>query len=76
VWRNIHVLAVGALVDSLVKVRYNVFLREHNMDAHAQITNYLLQVQQLLEDQDLGEHPAIQDAFNALVCAIDDELMQ
>ena len=75
-WQIIHVLCIGALVDRLVKLRYNTFLREHNMDAHAQITHYLLQVQQLLEDQDLGEHPAIQDAFNALVCAIDDELMQ
>ena len=75
-WLFIHVLVVGALVDTLVKMRYNTVLREHNMDAHKQITHYLLQVQALLEDQDLGEHVAIQDAFNALVCAIDDEMME
>ena len=45
------------------------------MTVHKQITQYLLQVQALLEDQDLGEHVAIQNAFNALVCAIDDEMM-
>jgi hypothetical protein len=41
---------------------------------NAQITQLLLQVQMLLEDSDLGEHVAIQNAFNALVCAIDEEL--
>jgi len=45
-------------------------------ELHKQLTQHLLQVQALLEDQDLGEHPAIQDAFNALVCAIDDEMME
>ena len=45
------------------------------MDTHKQITHYLLQVQQLLEDADLGEHGTIQDAFNALVCAIDEEML-
>ena len=45
-------------------------------ELNKQLTQHLLQVQQLLEDADLGEHVAIQDAFNALVCAIDDELMQ
>jgi hypothetical protein len=40
----------------------------------AQITQLLLQVQNLLEE-DYAEHVAIQDAFNALVCAIDEELL-
>ena len=44
-------------------------------DVHKQITQYLLQVQQLLEDSDLDEHVAIQDAFNALCCAIDNEVL-
>jgi hypothetical protein len=44
-------------------------------NVHKQITQYLLQVQQLLEDSDLDEHVAIQDAFNALCCAIDDEVL-
>jgi len=41
----------------------------------AQITQLLLQVQNLLEE-DYAEHVAIQDAFNALVCAIDEELIK
>jgi hypothetical protein len=45
------------------------------MDAHKQITQLLLQVQALLEDADLGEHETIQNAFNTLVCAVDDEMM-
>ena len=44
-------------------------------DVHKQITQYLLQVQQLLEDSDLDEHVAIQDAFKALCWAIDDEVL-
>ena len=44
-------------------------------DTHKQITQHLLQVQALLEDLELDEHVAIQDAFNALVCAIDEELI-
>jgi hypothetical protein len=43
-------------------------------ELYKQLTQHLLAVQALLEDADLGEHPAIQDAFNALVCAIDEEL--
>ena len=74
-WLYEHSLVVGALLDQVVKMRYNTFLREHTMDTHKQITHYLLQVQQLLEDADLGEHGTIQDAFNALVCAIDEEML-
>jgi hypothetical protein len=44
-------------------------------DVYNQITQYLLQVQQLLEDSDLGEHVAIQNAFNALACALDEEVL-
>ena len=40
---------------------------------HKQLTKVLLNVQAMLEDADLGEHVAIQTAFNALVCSIDDE---
>jgi hypothetical protein len=40
---------------------------------HKQLTKVLLNMQAMLEDADLGEHVAIQNAFNALVCAIDDE---
>jgi hypothetical protein len=45
-------------------------------ELHKQLTQLMLQMQTALEDADLGEHVAIQDAFNALACAIDDELMQ
>ena len=44
-------------------------------DVHKQITQHLLQVQQLLEDLELDEHVAIQNAFNALCCAVDDEII-
>jgi hypothetical protein len=44
------------------------------LDVHTQITQLLLQVQNLLEE-DHAEHVAIQDAFNALVCAIDEEML-
>ena len=54
---------------------YNKFLREQKMtDLHTQLTQLLLQVQYLLEE-DYAEHVAIQDAFNALVCAIDEEIV-
>jgi hypothetical protein len=40
-------------------------------DVYKQITHYLLQIQALLEE-DYAEDVSIQDAFNALVCAIDE----
>jgi len=43
-------------------------------DLNSQITKLLLQVQNLLEE-DYAEHVAIQEAFNALVCAIDEEML-
>jgi hypothetical protein len=61
----------------VVKVRYNTILNgAHMSELNTQITQLLLQVQMLLEDADLGEHVAIQDAFNALVCAVDEELAE
>jgi type VI protein secretion system component VasF len=44
-------------------------------ELHRKITVALLAVQALLEE-DLAEHEAVQSAFNALCCAIDDELMK
>jgi hypothetical protein len=46
-----------------------------NTELHKQLTKVLLNVQALLEE-DYAEHDAIQTAFNALVCAIDDEMME
>jgi hypothetical protein len=43
-------------------------------DLQTQLTILLLQVQNLLEE-DYAENVAIQDAFNALVCAIDEEII-
>ena len=43
-------------------------------ELHTQIIQLLVQVQYLL-DEDYAENVAIQDAFNALVCAIDEEIV-
>ena len=43
-------------------------------DLHTQLTQLLLQVQFLLEE-DYAEHVAIQVAINALDCAIDEEIV-
>jgi hypothetical protein len=36
----------------------------------------MLRIQDLLEEAELDEHRAIQKAFNALACAIDEELVK
>ena len=43
-------------------------------DLQTQLTQLLVQVQNLL-DEDYAENVAIQDAFNALACAIDEEII-
>ena len=43
-------------------------------DLQTKITQLLVQVQYLLEE-DYAENAAIQDAFNALACAIDEEII-
>ena len=43
-------------------------------ELHKQLTQHLLAVQALLEE-DYSEHPSIQAAFNALCCAIDEEML-
>jgi len=40
-----------------------------------QLAIAMLRIQDLLEEAELEDHVAIQDAFNALACAIDEELM-
>ena len=42
-------------------------------DSHNELSLAMLRIQDLLEEAELGEHIAIQDAFNALACAIDEE---
>ena len=43
-------------------------------ELQTQLTQLLLQMQNLLEE-DYAENIAIQDAFNALACAIDEEII-
>ena len=43
-------------------------------DLQTQLTQLLVQMQNLLEE-DYAENVAIQDAFNALACAIDEEII-
>jgi hypothetical protein len=43
-------------------------------ELQTQLTQLLVQVQNLLEE-DYAENAAIQDAFNALACAIDEEII-
>ena len=58
------------------KVRYNKFLREQKMqDTKSKIDSLMLQLQAVLEDAEMGEHETIQNAFNALACALDEEVV-
>ena len=45
-------------------------------ELHTQIIQLLVQVQYLLDEAGLDENEPVQDAFNALVCAIDGELVE
>jgi hypothetical protein len=65
------------LVAVLVKVRYNIVLKEHKMqDAYKlQLDNAMLQLQALI-DIEFEENESIQNAFNALACALDEELYE
>jgi hypothetical protein len=40
------------------------------------ITNTMLQLQILLDEAGLDENEPVQDAFNALACALDEELVE
>jgi hypothetical protein len=39
------------------------------------LDSLMLQLQAVLEEAELDEHETIQNAFNALACAIDEELV-
>jgi hypothetical protein len=41
-----------------------------------QLAVAMLRIQDLLEEAELDEHVAIQNAYNALACAIDEELVK
>ena len=44
-------------------------------DTKSKIDSVMLQLQAVLEDAELDEHIAIQNAFNALACALDEEVV-
>ena len=44
-------------------------------DLQHELAVAMLRIQDLLEEAELDDHPAIQNAFNALACAIDEEIM-
>jgi hypothetical protein len=44
-------------------------------DLQHELAVAMLRIQDLLEEAELDEHVAIQNAFNALACAIDEELI-
>jgi len=45
------------------------------LDVQSKITNAMLQLQMLLDEAGLDENEPVQDAFNALATALDDELV-
>jgi hypothetical protein len=44
-------------------------------DTKSKIDSVMLQLQAVLEDAELDEHETIQNAFNALACALDEEVV-
>ena len=46
------------------------------LDIQSKITNAMLQLQMLLDEAGLDENEPVQDAFNALACALDEELVE
>ena len=68
--------AFYSTLDILDKVCYNKFLRKQEMQTATKqkIDSLMLQLQDVLEDE-YSENDAIQDAFNALACAIDEEIV-
>ena len=61
------------------KVRYNNNLatRKQTMqNTKSKLDSLMLQLQAVLEEAELDEHVAIQNAFNALACALDDTIIQ
>ncbi len=44
-------------------------------DTKSKIDSLMLQLQTVLEEADVDEHETIQNAFNALACALDEEVV-
>jgi hypothetical protein len=44
-------------------------------DTKSKIDSLMLQLQAVLDEAELDEHVAIQNAFNALACALDEEVV-
>jgi len=45
------------------------------LDVQSKITNAMLQLQMLLDEAGLDENEPVQDAFNALATALDEEVV-
>jgi type VI protein secretion system component VasF len=45
------------------------------LDVQSKITNAMLQLQMLLDEAGLDENESVQDAFNALATALDEEVV-
>jgi hypothetical protein len=59
-------------------VRYNnnIATKEQTMlNTKSKLDSLMLQLQAVLDEAELDEHVAIQNAFNALACALDDTIL-
>jgi hypothetical protein len=65
-------------LDVLDSVCYNTFLthtKQTMQNTKSKLDSLMLQLQTVLEEAELDEHVAIQNAFNALACALDDTII-
>ena len=58
-------------------MRYNNNIAKRNtmQNTKSTLDSLMLQLQAVLDDAGLDEHVAIQNAFNALACALDDTII-
>ena len=57
---------------------YNTFLthtKQTMQNIKSKLDSLMLQLQAVLDEAELDEHVAIQNAFNALACALDEEVV-
>ena len=65
-------------LDILDSECYNTFLthtKQTMQSTKSKLDSLMLQLQTVLEEAELDEHVAIQNAFNALACALDDTII-
>ena len=69
---------IAHTLDNLDKVCYNTFLthtKQTMQNTKSKLDSLMLQLQAVLDDAGLDEHETIQNAFNALACALDEEII-